>query len=143
MTPANSDRIYALIETGDGVPWHGQETESGELWRSDDGGDSWQLMTHDRNFGGRTGYYNNCVVFPDDPDEAFFLTSQITRTIDGGRTGQPQGGRARPGGDYHDLWIDPTNGDRMIVGNDQGVSVSVNRGWTWHRSQMPWHRCIT
>ena len=137
MTLANSDRIYALIETGDGVPWHGQETESGELWRSDDGGDTWRLMTHDRNFGGRTGYYNNCVVFPDDPDEAFFLTSQITRSIDGGRTGQPQSGRGRPGGDYHDLWIDPTNGNRMIVGNDQGVSVSVNRGRTWHRTQLP------
>ncbi|MCZ6916276.1 MAG: sialidase, partial [Gemmatimonadetes bacterium] len=45
LTPANSNRVYALIETGDGVPWHGQETESGELWRSDDGGGNWQLMT--------------------------------------------------------------------------------------------------
>src|SRR5688572_19686529 len=60
MTPADSRRIYALIETGDGVPWKGQPTESGELWRSDNGGQTWQLMSHDRNFGGRTGYYNQC-----------------------------------------------------------------------------------
>jgi photosystem II stability/assembly factor-like uncharacterized protein len=137
LTPANSDRIYALIETGDGVPWHGQETESGELWRSDDGGTSWQLMTHDRNLGGRTAYYNNCVVLPDDPDEAFFLTAAFVHTIDGGRTGTQLSGRQRPGGDYHDMWIDPTNGDRMIVGNDGGTAISVNRGKTWHRVQLP------
>ena len=83
MTPADPDRIYALIETGDGVPWEGQATDSGELWRSDDGGASWQLMTHSRNFGGRTGYYNNCRVLPDDPDEAMFLTAAFTRSIDG------------------------------------------------------------
>jgi len=137
LTPANSNRVYALIETGDGVPWHGQETESGELWRSDDGGRNWQLMTHDRNLGGRTGYYNNCVVLPDDPDEAFFLTAAFVHSTDGGRTGTPLSGRQRPGGDYHDMWIDPTNGDRMIVGNDGGAAVSVNRGKTWHRVQLP------
>jgi photosystem II stability/assembly factor-like uncharacterized protein len=137
MTPATSDRIYALIETGDGVPWHGQETESGEVWRSDDGGSSWQLMTHDRNFGGRTAYYNNCAVTPDDPDEAFFLTAAFVHTIDGAKTGTSLSGRRRPGGDYHSMWIDPTNGDRMIVGNDGGVGISVNRGRTWHRVQLP------
>ena len=137
MTPADSDRIYALIETGDGVPWKDMETESGEVWRSDDGGDSWQLVTHNRNFGGRTGYYNNCRVLPDDPDEAMFLTAQLTRTIDGGRTGTALQGRSRPGGDYHDLWMDPTNPDRWIVGNDQGVSVSHNRGVSWYQTQLP------
>jgi len=137
MTPADSDRIYALVETGDGVPWKGQETDSGELWRSDDGGGTWKLMTHSRNFGGRTGYYNNCRVLPDDPDEALFLTAAFTRTIDGGRTGITLTGKQRPGGDYHDLWIDPTNGDRMIVGNDGGLAITHNRGESWHRVQLP------
>jgi hypothetical protein len=137
MTPANSDRVYALIETGDGVPWHGRETESGELWRSDDGGENWELMTHSRNFGGRTAYYNNCRVSPDDPDEAYFLTASFVRTIDGGRTGVVETGRRSPGGDHHDLWIDPTDGDRMIGGNDQGIGITQNRGRTWHRVQLP------
>ncbi len=137
MTPADSDRIYALIETGDGVPWNGQATDSGEVWMSSDGGRTWELRTHSRNFGGRTGYYNNCRVLPDDPDEAMFLTAAFTRTIDGARTGTPLTGRSRPGGDYHDLWIDPENADRWIVGNDQGVSVSHNRGETWLRTQLP------
>ena len=137
MTPADSNRIYALIETGDGAPWHGRETDSGELWRSDDGADTWQLLTHNRNLGGRTGYYNNCVVAPDDPDEAWFLTAAFVKTIDGGVTGVPQDGRQRPGGDYHDMWIDPNDGDRMIIGNDGGVAVSRNRGESWHRVQLP------
>jgi photosystem II stability/assembly factor-like uncharacterized protein len=137
MTPADSRRIYALIETGDGVPWKGQETESGELWRSDNGGASWQLMSHDRNFGGRTGYYNQCRVSTDDPDEAYFLTASFVKTIDGGRTGQSQGGRRSPGGDHHDLWIDPHNGNRMIGGNDQGLGITSYRGETWHRVQLP------
>ncbi|HEX6315861.1 MAG TPA: hypothetical protein VFZ73_13415 [Gemmatimonadaceae bacterium] len=137
MTPADSRRIYALIETGDGVPWKGQPTESGELWRSDNGGQTWQLMSHDRNFGGRTGYYNQCRVSTDDPDEAYFLTASFVKTIDGGRTGQTQGGLRSPGGDHHDLWIDPKNGDRMIGGNDQGLGITHNRGETWHRVQLP------
>jgi len=136
-TPADPERVYALIETGDGVPWHGQETESGELWRSDDGGRRWRLMTHNRDLGGRTAYYNQCRVSTDDADEAYFLTAAFTRTIDGGRTAIVETGVRRPGGDFHDMWIDPADGDRMIVGNDQGLGISVNRGKSWHRVQLP------
>ncbi|MDH5234125.1 MAG: sialidase [Gemmatimonadota bacterium] len=137
MTPADSRRIYALIETGDGVPWKGQPTESGELWRSDNGGESWRMTTNDRNFGGRTAYYNQCRVSTDDPNEAYFLTASFVKSIDGGLTGQPQGGGRSPGGDNHDMWIDPHDGARMIVGNDGGVGISRNRGETWHRVQLP------
>ena len=137
MTPIDSDRIYALIETGDGVPWHGQETENGELWRSDDGGDNWAVVNYSQNLGGRTAYYNNCEVAPDDRDEAYFLTAAFVRSTDGGLTAVSMRGRQRPGGDNHDMWIDPTNGDRMIVGNDGGIAISQNRGDTWFRVQLP------
>ena len=56
MTPAKSDRLYALIETGDGVPLNGEETESGELWRSDDNGKTFKLINSNRNLGGRQAY---------------------------------------------------------------------------------------
>ncbi len=137
VTPADSNRIYALIETGDGVPLAGEETDNGELWRSDDGAKTWQLATYDQNFGGRTAYYNNCAVAPDDPDEAYFLTAPLVKSTDGGRTGIVQVGRRRPGGDNHDIWIDPTNGDRMIIGNDGGLAISENRGKTWLRVNLP------
>ena len=137
MSQADSRRLYALIETGDGVPWHGQETESGELWRSDDGGSAWTLVNHSRDLGGRTAYYNNCRVFPDDANEVFFLTAGLARSYDGGITYINHQGAQRPGGDYHDLWIDPVDPDRLIIGNDQGVHISVNRGQTYHRVELP------
>jgi photosystem II stability/assembly factor-like uncharacterized protein len=137
MSANDSRRVYALIETGDGVPWKGQATETGEFWRSDNGGLDWQLMNHSRDLGGRTGYYNNCRVLPDDEDEIFFLTAALSRSRDGGLTYVSHQGAQRPGGDYHDMWIDPDNGDRLIIGNDQGVHISVNRGETYHRVELP------
>jgi photosystem II stability/assembly factor-like uncharacterized protein len=137
MTPEDPDRIYALIETGDGVPWHGEPTESGELWRSDDGGKNWDLVTHDRDLGGRTAYYSRCAVAPDDPDEAYFLAAAYSVTKDGGVTSEVIEGQAEPGWDHHDMWIDPTNADRMIVAHDGGVSISANRGRSWHMIQLP------
>ncbi|MFQ5537594.1 MAG: sialidase [Gemmatimonadota bacterium] len=137
MSPADSRIVYALIETGDGVPWHGRETESGELWRSDDAGHHWKLVNHSRDLGGRTAYYNQCRVSTDDPMEAYFLTSGFARTLDGGKTYVNEQGPRRPGGDHHDMWIDPTNADRMIVVHDQGLSISLNRGETWHQVQLP------
>ncbi|MCH1570099.1 MAG: hypothetical protein L7S64_02060 [Longimicrobiales bacterium] len=137
MSQADSRRVYALIETGDGVPWHGQETEDGELWRSDNGGTDWEVVNFSRDLGGRTGYYNNCRVFPDDENEVFFLTAGLSRSYDGGLTYINHEGPQRPGGDYHDLWIDPDNADRLIIGNDQGVHISNNRGETYHRVELP------
>ncbi|MEE2708021.1 MAG: sialidase [Gemmatimonadota bacterium] len=137
MTPADPQRIYALIETGDGVPWHGQETDSGELWRSDNGGRHWKLMTHNRDLGGRQPYYTRCAVSPDDPDEVYFLAAAYSVTKDGGRTSKALTGSARPTWDHHDIWIDPTEADRMIVAGDGGLAITQNRGTSWFRVQLP------
>jgi photosystem II stability/assembly factor-like uncharacterized protein len=137
MSKASSSRVYALIEAGDGVPWHGQETEGGRLWRSDDGGDKWTLMTSDRQVAGRTHYYNRMGVTPDDPDEAYFLTAAWAKTLDGGKTIIDVPDADVPGGDHHDIWIDPGNGDRMAVSHDVGVSITTNRGRSWLQPQLP------
>ena len=138
IAPTNSDRIYALIETGDGVPLpDGTPTESGELWRSDDGGDSWRLITHDRELAGRTHYYSRVEVSPGDDMEAYFLAAPFTHTTNGGETIIDHQGRSSPWGDNHDIWIDPTNPDRMIVANDGGVDISVNRSRTWRQIGLP------
>jgi len=130
-----TSRVYALIETGDGVPYDGKPTERGQLWMSDDAGDHWSLMSYDRNLTGRAAYYTRCAVSPDNENEIYFLTSAFSRSLDAGRTltNMP----AVPGGDNHDLWIDPTNGDRMAVANDSGFSITINRGRTWNRVQFP------
>jgi len=136
---ANTDgqRVYALIETGDGVPWNGQDTERGQLWRSDDGGESWRVVSYDRELRGRTHYYTRHAIAPDDADEVYFLAAGFSKTLDGGTTIVDMKLDKAPGGDNHDMWIDPTNGDRMIVAHDYGLGISVNRGETWFRPQLP------
>jgi photosystem II stability/assembly factor-like uncharacterized protein len=130
-----SSRIYALIETGDGVPWDGKPTQRGQLWKSDDSGDRWELISYDRQLQGRAAYYTRCAVSPDNENEIYFLTAAFSKSLDGGHTLTNMA--AVPGGDNHDMWIDPGNGDRMIVANDGGVGITVNRGRTWNRVQLP------
>ncbi len=137
IAPSNSNRVYALIETGEGIPWKGQETDRGKLWRSDDGGESWELVSYDRTLGGRTHYYFHVAVSPGDENETYFLTASFAVSLDGGRTASLRTGRASPGGDNHNMWIDPANANRMIVANDGGVSLSANGGRTWNRIQLP------
>ncbi|MBW7933538.1 MAG: sialidase [Gemmatimonadaceae bacterium] len=133
---SNPKRVYAMIETGDGIPWDGKETDNGQLWRSDDGGQQWTLISRDRNVMGRAHYYSRMAVATDDEDEAYFLTASFAKTIDGGRTLTTLQRSQAPGGDHHDMWIDPTNADRMIVVHDQGLSISQNRGKTWYRQRL-------
>jgi len=136
IAPSNPDRIFALIETGDGVPWKGQETESGQVWRSEDGGENWRMINADRNAMGRAHYYSRTVVNPANENELYFLTASFAKSIDGGESLITVPRASAPGGDHHDMWIDPTNGDRMIVAHDQGLSISTNRGATWFRQRL-------
>ena len=128
---SNPRRVYAAIETGDGLPWNGQATDRGQLWRSDDGGENWKLVNADRNILGRTAYYGRMAVSTDNENETYYLNASFSKSIDGGATLVGTQGLESPGGDHHDMWIDPTNGNRMIVAHDQGVSVSQTRGRTW------------
>jgi photosystem II stability/assembly factor-like uncharacterized protein len=131
----DSNRVYALIETGDGVPMDGKPTQSGQLWRSDDGGENWQLISSDRQLRGRTHYYTREEIAPDNENEVYFFASAFSKTLDGGHTLTEI--TAPPGGDHHEMWIDPTDGERMAVVHDGGVSLSVNRGRTWNRIELP------
>ena len=133
---SNSQRVYAMLETGDGIPWNGEPTENGQLWRSDDGGRQWTLVSRDRNAMGRAHYYSRMAVATDNEDETYFLTASFSKSIDGGRTINALQRNQSPGGDHHDIWIDPTNADRMIVAHDQGLSITQNRGRTWFRQRL-------
>ncbi len=136
IAPSNTQRVYALIETGDGIPWNGQPTEDGQLWGSENGGRTWSLITRDRNAMGRAHYYSRMAVAPDNPDETYFLTASFAKSTDGGRTIAVLPRSQAPGGDHHDIWIDPTNPRRMIVAHDQGLSITQNRGETWFRQRL-------
>ena len=136
ISRSNPDRVFVMLETGDGIPWEGKETEDGQLWRSEDGGRAWALITRDRNAMGRPHYYSRVVVAPDDESELYFLTASFAVSTDGGRSLDVVPRAEAPGGDHHDMWIDHTDPDRMIVAHDQGLSISVNRGRTWFRQRL-------
>jgi photosystem II stability/assembly factor-like uncharacterized protein len=163
ISRSNPNRVYALIETGDGNPLHGRPTDNGELWRSEDGGVNWKVISFDRDLACRQPYYTRMAVAPDNPDETYFLCATFNHSMDGGYTltstgrggggGRGRGGAApateggrgappapaftSPGGDNHDIWIDPTNPSRMVVGNDAGVHISTTRGRAWLHVNLP------
>ncbi len=134
---SNPNRVYALIETSDGVPLPGFAPERGELWRSGDGGATWKVVSYDRQLAGRTQYYTRMTVAPDNEYDAYFLAGDFSHTVDGGATTIDVPFDEQPGWDYHDIWIDPTNPSRMVVGSDCCVSVSVTRGKTWLKTNLP------
>ena len=112
-------RVYALI----------QAKKSG-LYRSDDGGNTWVLVNDDRRLSSRAWYFNRITIDPRNPDVIYIPNVALYRSEDGGKTISVV--RGAPGGDdYHELWIDPKNSASMVLGTDQGTTISLNRGQTW------------
>ena len=111
----------------------GNNIENGSgLYRSDDGGATWQHMAGKdlRISNGQGAYSSGVFVDSQNPDIVYTVSTAMYRSTDGGVTFEPFKGA--PGGeDYHKLWIDPANGKRMVVGSDQGASVTVDDGKTW------------
>lgn len=136
IAPSNPKRIYALIETGGGKIFRGQKTGFGVLWVSNDGGENWSLTSYDRDLIGRSHYYVRAAVSPDNPDKIFFTAAKLSVSTDGGRSVKGIG-RGSVHGDHHDIWIDPTNADRIIESNDGGLGISVNGGKTWREFNLP------
>jgi photosystem II stability/assembly factor-like uncharacterized protein len=111
----------------------GNNIEHGSgLFRSDNGGATWQHMAGNdiRISNGQGSYSSGVFVDSQNPDIVYTMSTAMYRSTDGGITFEPFKGA--PGGeDYHKLWIDPTNGKRMLVGSDQGASVTLDDGKTW------------
>jgi photosystem II stability/assembly factor-like uncharacterized protein len=112
-------RVYALI----------QAKKSG-LYRSDDGGDTWTLVNADPRLTSRAWYFNSVAIDPQNADVTYIPNVALYRSEDGGKTISIV--RGAPGGDdYHQIWVDPKNSDSMVLGTDQGTTVSLDRGQTW------------
>ena len=112
-------RVYALIPG-----------KKAGLYRSDDGGDSWVLANGDTRLTSRAWYFSGVTVDPKNPDVIYIPNVALYRSEDGGKTISIV--RGAPGGDdYHQIWIDPNNSSSMVLGTDQGTTISVDRGRTW------------
>ncbi len=123
VSPASSNRVYAIIEA-----------KEGGLFRSDDGGESWRLISSDGNLRQRPWYYSHVMADPTDADTVYVLNVRLLKSIDGGRT---FAAIQQFHGDNHALWIDPKNSRRMINGNDGGANVTIDGGQSWTPSDLP------
>jgi photosystem II stability/assembly factor-like uncharacterized protein len=117
VSGANPNRVWAQIEA-----------EKGGLYRSDDGGQKWTLINDSRNFRQRAWYYTHILADPKNADTIYSANVQLWKSSDGGKTFRVL---RSPHGDNHGIWVDPTNPQRMINGNDGGATISVNGGETW------------
>lgn len=107
-------------------------TTNNAFFRSDDGGATWKQMAADdsRIHNGQGGYNCGVYVDPKNPDVVYVFNTAAYISRDGGNTFT--GFKGAPGGDDPQQgWIDPTNGNRMILGYDQGAIISLDGGATW------------
>lgn len=117
VSPKNSNRLWAIVENLEGG-----------VFRSDDGGATWEKTNEDRNLRQRAWYYTRIYADTQDEDIVYVVNVNYHKSTDGGKTFKS--GRA-PHGDHHDLWIDPNNNQRMVIADDGGAQVSHDGGSNW------------
>jgi photosystem II stability/assembly factor-like uncharacterized protein len=98
----------------------------GELWRSDDSGATWRIVSTDANINFRPFYYADIRVDPQDPNRVYALSGSLYLSEDGGRTFRTIGRDVH--GDHQAMWIDPVNPKRLLSGSDGGFQISNDRG---------------
>ncbi len=118
VAPSDPNRIYALIESKQGI-----------LWRSDDGGNTWTLVSSNTLVDQRPFYFSHLEVDPANPDHVYTASTQLAESINGGRTFKAIAKDVH--GDFHSIWIAPNDPKRIITGEDGGYALSVDAGRTW------------
>jgi photosystem II stability/assembly factor-like uncharacterized protein len=119
IAPSNPKRVYALIES-----------QKNALYRSDDGGFTWKKIS-DTNIGNRPFYYCEIVADPQNEDRLYNLYTEVSVSIDGGKSFETFIGWSAVHGDHHALFVHPDNPQFLINGNDGGAAISCDRGKTW------------
>ena len=117
VSPVNSERVWAIIEA-----------EEGGIFRSDNAGKTWTKINSDRALRQRAWYYTRIYAGTKNFDEVYVVNVGLHRSSDGGKTFSAI---RTPHGDHHDLWIDPNEPSRLIVGDDGGAQVSFDHGASW------------
>jgi len=121
FAPSYPQVMYLMVEAAPRETEDGEEETLSGLYRSVDGGESWE---HVNTFNTRPFYYSEVKVDPTDPDRVYF--SSFRFSTDGGRTAANAAQETHV--DFHAFWIDPNDPQRVIVGNDGGISISHDQG---------------
>jgi len=150
LYPKNPDILYATIDNANspGVSYKvrykelfegrrsGKPTVGHGIYRSDDAGDSWQLVSPEgKSIGNRSNYYGQIIVDPNDENHLYVLSSRADESCNGGKSWK----RAfRYAGDNHVLWIDPDDSSHMLLGYDYGMAITYDSGANWyHPDELP------
>ncbi len=124
VAPSDPNRVWAVVDDlTDGGKFGG-------VYVSDDAGAVWRQVNNENRLWGRGWYFEAVSVDPTDPHKAYVINTSTYETTNDGRTFV--GIKGAPGGDdYHQLWINPRDGNRMVLSSDQGTVVSVDGGKSW------------
>lgn len=142
VAPSNPKRLWAVVDDlgapvakamtaapGNGAAAIAKPTGGG-VYTSDDAGATWKLVNAEQRLWGRGWYFESVTVDPKNPDRAYVINTGTYETTDGGKTFVPVKGS--PGGDDdHQMWINPKDGNRMVLSTDQGTVVSVDGAQSW------------
>jgi len=150
VAPGAPDVVYAFVDNWGPSTVEDREIVGGEVYRSDDGGDTWRKVNQEDLYPvyGVYGWkFADIRVSPKNPDELFILGNRAFRSMDGGRTFSRIGEKILRMHDtrgvimhldHHEIWIDTLDPDRILLGNDGGLYQSWDRGDTWlHINNIP------
>jgi photosystem II stability/assembly factor-like uncharacterized protein len=118
VAPSNPNVVYAIVEAKDGT-----------LYRSNDRGETFQMVSKNAQIVSRGFYYTTVRVNPINENHIYAVASTLFTSVDGGKTFRSITGRTHI--DFHALWIDPKNPKRIWHGQDGGIGVSYDGGESW------------
>ena len=124
VAPSKPETVYAMIES-----------KKSALFRSDDGGRNWTKLDASQYMVWRPFYFGNLIVDPKDENKVFKVDFSLLLSTNGGKSFSPMNGGH---GDFHDVWIDPSNPNVIFSGDDGGLWRSLDGGNAWeHMANLP------
>jgi photosystem II stability/assembly factor-like uncharacterized protein len=121
ISASNPNKYYAIVES-----------KTGGVFASNDAGKTWEKTNEENKLRQRAWYYSKIFIDPKNESIIYVLNVDFWKSTDGGKTFSQI---KTPHGDHHDLWIDPNNSNRMIIGDDGGAQVSFDGGKKWSTYQ--------
>jgi photosystem II stability/assembly factor-like uncharacterized protein len=117
VSPVNPERVWAIVEA-----------EEGGVFRSENGGKTWQKVNEERKLRQRAWYYSRIFADPQKADTVYTTNVGFWRSDDAGKSWTAL---HPPHGDNHYMWIAPNDSNRFIEVNDGGATITTNGGRTF------------